>query len=73
MCYLYTSRPFCHFLFNEKRARFKSGQSRGPKVGVSNERFSAKVKLRCKLDIHTALLSPPVTSVVEQDYSVSRG
>ena len=27
------------------------------KVGVSNERFSAKVKLRC---IHTALLSPPV-------------
>ena len=33
--------------------------SGGPKVGVSNERFSAKVKLRCKLDIHTALLSPP--------------
>ena len=32
----------------------------GPNVGVSNERFSAKVKLRCKLDIHTALLSPPV-------------
>ena len=32
----------------------------GPKVGVSNERFSAKVKLRCKLDIHIALLSPPV-------------
>ena len=28
--------------------------------GVSNERFSAKVKLRCKLDIHTTLLSPPV-------------
>ena len=32
----------------------------GPNVGVSNERFSAKVKLRCKLDIHTALLSLPV-------------
>ena len=32
----------------------------GPKLGVSNERFSAKVKLRCKLDIHTALLLPPV-------------
>ena len=32
----------------------------GPTVGVNNERFSAKVKLRCKLDIHTALLSPPV-------------
>ena len=32
----------------------------GPKFGVSNERFSAKVKLRCKLDIHTSLLSPPV-------------
>ena len=32
----------------------------GPKVGVSNERFSVKVKLVCKLDIHTALLSPPV-------------
>ena len=32
----------------------------GPKVGVSSERFSAKVKLRCKLGIHTALLSPPV-------------
>ena len=34
--------------------------ARGPKVGVSNERFSTKVKLRCKLDIHTSLLSPPV-------------
>ena len=33
---------------------------RGPKAEVSNERFSAKVKLRCKLDIHTALLSPTV-------------
>ena len=30
-----------------------------PKVEVSNERVSAKIKLRCKLDIHTALLSPP--------------
>ena len=33
--------------------------SGGPKFGVSNERLSAKVKLRCKLDIQTALLSPP--------------
>ena len=35
-------------------------QPGGPKIGVSNERLSAKVKLRCKLEIHTALLSPPV-------------
>ena len=35
----------------------KSGE---PKVGVNNERFSTKVKIRCKLDIHAALLSPPV-------------
>ena len=33
---------------------------RGTKVRLNNERFSDKVKLRCKLDIHTALLSPPI-------------
>ena len=36
------------------------GGGGGAKVGVSTERVSAKVKLRCKLDIRTALLSPPV-------------
>ena len=28
----------------------------GPKVGVSNERFSAKLQAWCKLDIHTSHL-----------------
>ena len=58
-----TKLPF-HFNGNHsnlnletKLAQIRSG---GPKVGASNERFSAKVKLRCKLDIHTPLLSPPV-------------
>ena len=31
-----------------------------PKAGISNERFSAKVKLSCKLDIHTVILSASV-------------
>ena len=36
------------------------GIAGGLMVEVSNEPFSAKVKLRCKLHIHTAFLSPPV-------------
>ena len=31
-----------------------------PKAGVSNDRFSAKVKLWCKLDIHIVILSASV-------------
>ena len=38
----------------------KTGVTNSSAARVSNERFSAEVKLRCKLDIHTALLSPPV-------------
>ena len=34
--------------------------ARGAKVGVSNERFSTKVKLWCKLDIHATLLSASI-------------
>ena len=41
--------------------------------GVSNERFSAEVKLRCKLDIHTALLSASVYLLSESRITVFPG
>ena len=37
---------------------YTGGGGGGSEAGVNNERFSAKVKLWCKLDIHIALLPP---------------